>query len=142
MNSIVNTPLDALVQWYETLSPASLENIGAYYVDDAYFRDPFNEVKALAGIQKIMGDMFERLENPHFVIEDRLTQGQAGFITWRFIFSLRCKPMQIHGSTHMRFAADGRVTFHRDYWDAAGELYEKLPALGWLMRRLKKMFAS
>ena len=27
---------------------------------------------------------------------------------------------------------------HRDYWDAAEELYEKLPILGGLMRWLKR----
>lgn len=45
----------------------------------------------------------------------------------------------IRGATHIRFAADGRVEFHRDYWDAAEELYEKLPVLGTLMRGLKRM---
>jgi steroid Delta-isomerase len=30
------------------------------------------------------------------------------------------------------------VVFHRDYWDAAEELYEKLPVIGALMRWLKK----
>ena len=134
--------LDALVQWYETLSPASLENIHNFYVDDAYFRDPFNEIRAREGISKVMADMFEKLENPRFIVEDRLIQDNAGFITWRFVFALRRKPMQIHGSTHLRFASDGRVSFHRDYWDAAGELYEKLPGLGWLMRRLKNLFSA
>jgi len=31
-----------------------------------------------------------------------------------------------------------RVAVHRDYWDAAEELYEKLPVLGSLMRWLKR----
>jgi hypothetical protein len=30
------------------------------------------------------------------------------------------------------------VADHRDYWDAAEELYEKLPVLGALMRLLKR----
>jgi len=34
--------------------------------------------------------------------------------------------------------AQGRVTLHRDYWDAAEELYEKLPWVGGLMRWLKR----
>ena len=34
--------------------------------------------------------------------------------------------------------AQGQVTLHRDYWDAAEELYEKLPVVGALMRWLKK----
>ncbi|WP_413888997.1 hypothetical protein [Candidatus Aalborgicola defluviihabitans] len=33
---------------------------------------------------------------------------------------------------------DGRILDHRDYWDAAEELYEKLPLLGGLMRWLKR----
>jgi hypothetical protein len=32
----------------------------------------------------------------------------------------------------------GRITVHRDYWDAAEELYEKLPLVGRLMRWLKR----
>jgi hypothetical protein len=34
------------------------------------------------------------------------------------------------------------ITLHRDYWDAAEELYEKLPVLGGLMRWLKKQAVS
>ena len=45
-------------------------------------------------------------------------------------------------ASHMRFAADGRVVYHRDYWDAAEELYEKLPVLGPLMRWLKRQAAK
>jgi hypothetical protein len=43
----------------------------------------------------------------------------------------------IRGASHVRFASDGRVAYHRDYWDAAEELYEKLPVVGSLMRWLK-----
>jgi steroid Delta-isomerase len=32
----------------------------------------------------------------------------------------------------------GLVTYHRDYWDAAEELYETLPLLGQLLRFIKK----
>jgi hypothetical protein len=36
------------------------------------------------------------------------------------------------------FAADGRIARHRDYWDVAEELYEKVPLLGGLMRLVKR----
>jgi hypothetical protein len=45
----------------------------------------------------------------------------------------------IRGASHIRFAADGRACYHRDYWDVAEELYEKLPLIGSVMRGLKKM---
>ena len=44
----------------------------------------------------------------------------------------------IRGASHLRYDAAGLVAFHRDYWDAAEELYEKLPLIGSLMRWLKK----
>ena len=44
----------------------------------------------------------------------------------------------IRGATHIVFDERGAVSVHRDYWDAAEELYEKLPLLGALMRWLKR----
>jgi hypothetical protein len=47
----------------------------------------------------------------------------------------------IHGVSHIRFDASGKVNYHRDYWDTGEELYAKVPVLGWLIRRLKRMAA-
>ena len=43
-----------------------------------------------------------------------------------------------HMFVSLKLTADGLVDFHRDYRDAAEELYEKLPLLGGLMRWLRK----
>jgi hypothetical protein len=48
----------------------------------------------------------------------------------------------MRGVSHLRFDAEGRVDYHRDYWDAAEELYMKLPAIGLLMRGLRKVIAA
>ena len=48
----------------------------------------------------------------------------------------------MRGGSHLRFDAQGRIALHRDYWDAAEELYEKLPVLGALMRWLKRQRAT
>ena len=48
----------------------------------------------------------------------------------------------IHGGSHLRFAPDGRIAEHRDYWDAAEELYAKLPVIGALMRWLRARAAG
>jgi steroid Delta-isomerase len=42
------------------------------------------------------------------------------------------------GASQLRFAPDGRIAYHRDYWDAAEELYAKLPVIGTLMRFLQR----
>jgi len=69
-------------------------------------------------------------------------QGQQCFLTWEFRFGFkgfkRGQEQVILGASHLVLSDTGRVTLHRDYWDAAEELYEKLPLVGGLMRWLKR----
>jgi steroid delta-isomerase len=48
----------------------------------------------------------------------------------------------VRGGSHLVLAPTGRITLHRDYWDAAEELYEKLPVVGALMRWLRNRVNS
>jgi len=65
------------------------------------------------------------------------------FFTWDFGLKRRRQDEQvIQGARHIWFAPDGRVVYHRDYWDAAEELYEELPVLGILMRWLRRQAAK
>ena len=39
--------LDDLVRFFETLTPQSLERFPEFYTADAWFKDPFNEVRGV-----------------------------------------------------------------------------------------------
>ena len=134
--------LHRLVDFWQTLTPEMVPSLPDVYSEDAHFRDPFNEVNGIEPIKRIFADMFVRLEQPRFTIIETIEQDHGALLIWDFDFQTRTlRPLQkrrIHGTSHIRFAADGRVQYHRDYWDAAGELYEQLPLVGSLMRFLKK----
>ncbi len=134
--------LERLVRFYETLDQDSLRAaLAGVYAPNADFKDPFNEVRGLAPIAAIFAHMFAHLEAPRFVVTTRVLQGDDAFLTWDFTFRMKRfarGPQCIRGATHLRFGADGLVEMHRDYWDAAEELYEKFPLLGLLMRWLKR----
>jgi ketosteroid isomerase-like protein len=134
-----------VIEVFEGLSPADLPRLGALYAPDARFKDPFNEVTGVGAISVIFEHMFETLDAPRFVIREAIAQGDQCFLTWDFRFRMKRfdrAEQCIHGGSHLRFAADGRIEHHRDYWDAAEELYEKLPAVGTLMRWLKRRARS
>lgn len=136
----MSEPLQALRAFFEGLKPEDVAQMGRYYGEHAYFRDPFNEVRGLAAVQRVFAHMFETLDAPRFVVREAFASGGQAFLTWDFIFRTRGSSVErrIHGSSHLRFAPDGRVAYHRDYWDAAEELWETLPVLGSLLRWLKK----
>jgi steroid delta-isomerase len=153
MNDIHEVPaalVDELVLAFEQLQPTDIARMGDWYADDARFKDPFKDVQGLSEIQAIFQHMFASLQQPRFVVTSRIVQGNQCFLVWDFLF--RFKTMQtnveqcIHGGSHLVFAlnphGEWRVQSHRDYWDAAEELYEKLPWVGGLMRWLKQRVNS
>ena len=137
----VDAQLARVVGFFETLSLESTRRLGTIYSKDAFFKDPFNEVTGIAAITGLFAHMFAQVDAPRFVVTTKIARGSDAFITWDFLFRMKrfsTEEQCIRGATHLKFGPDGRVDFHRDYWDAAEELYEKLPLLGGLMRFLKR----
>jgi hypothetical protein len=135
--------LDALIDWYEKLSPATLDALPLYYAPDAEFKDPFNEVRGTEAIVHIFRHMFAQVSEPRFVVGSRFSGHDGVMLLWEFHFRTRgpLVPQTItaRGASHLSFDAAGRVVLHRDYWDAAEELYAKLPLIGCLMRGLQRI---
>lgn len=134
-----------IVALFEQLVPADLARLHLYYAPDARFKDPFNDVQGVPAIEGVFAHMFDALDQPRFVVHEALADGDQCFLTWDFRFRFRRgdRALQtVRGATHLRFDAQGRVALHRDYWDAAEELYEKLPLLGALMRWLRRRAVS
>ena len=135
-----------VVEFFEALTPDSVARFGEFYTPDVWFKDPFNEVRGLAEVQRIFSHMYVTLHEPRFVITSRVIDGPRCFLTWDFKFRFKrfatSVEQTVRGGSHLKFAPgpDGlpRIAYHRDYWDAAEELYEKLPLVGALMRWLKR----
>lgn len=131
-----------LATFFETLTPHSVSRLSEIYDAQARFKDPFNDVQGLAAIEGIFRHMYVALDQPHFVVNSQVVDGAQAFLTWDFRFRFKrfdtTTLQTVRGASHVVFNDKGLVTMHRDYWDAAEELYEKLPVVGGLMRWLKK----
>jgi steroid Delta-isomerase len=139
-------PHDKLIDFYQTLTLESVALFSEFYTKDAYFKDPFNEVRGLPAIQRIFTHMFSQVAEPRFVIMEQVVDAGGAMLVWEFYFRVhrwgRAEAMILRGVSHLKFDDTGKVMFHRDYWDTAEELYMKLPVLGTLMRGLRKAFAA
>lgn len=131
-----------ITDWFESLTPQSLQRLGEFYSAEARFKDPFNDVRGIPAITRIFEHMFVSLHEPRFVVTQQIVDGPRAFLVWEFRFRFRrfdtATEQVIRGGSHLQLAGDGRIADHRDYWDAAEELYEKLPGVGALMRWLKR----
>lgn len=131
-----------LILFFENFKAEDLPQLGDYYAPDAYFKDPFNEVRGIDAIVSIFDHMFTQLESPQFIIHEKVVDGLQCFIAWDFQFQFKHfqphKRQTIRGGSHLWLDPQGKIIRHRDYWDAAEELYEKLPVMGSLIRWFKR----
>lgn len=137
---------DALIEFFHGLSPQSVVRFPEFYSADAYFKDPFNEVRGVAAVQRIFTHMFKQVAEPRFIVTEKVVDDNGAMLIWEFSFRVKLwgkgETQGIRGVSHLKFAADGKVNYHRDYWDTGEELYMKLPAIGTLMRGLRRVLAA
>jgi len=134
--------LEAYIGFFTTLTPESLTEIDRVFMEHARFRDPFNEAFGQVAIRHVFEHMFRVTMEPRFVVTDVMESGDAAFLRWEFTCRIRGRTLDLTGVSHVRFAADGRVVEHVDYWDPVAGLYDRLPVIGALLRWLRRRMAA
>jgi hypothetical protein len=131
--------LAAYGRYFEDLTPETLPEIARIATPDMRFRDPFNDVRGIDNVVRLLGTMYAH-GTPRFEILDRALGQSAGYILWRFTNDPGGgrAPLMITGMSEIHFAPDGRISEHIDHWDSGGQFYERIPVLGWLIRLVRK----
>jgi limonene-1,2-epoxide hydrolase len=134
-------PHDRYRRYLESLTPETLKAISDYVTEDVRFKDPFNDVRGADAMMRVFQHMFDNVRGVRFKVRHALTDDDTCLMEWRFEGTLIGAPWTFDGASVIRFASDGRVREHVDYWDAAQTFYERLPVIGWLLARLRKRLA-
>lgn len=131
----------AYMAFYQTISPQTVEEIRALVAADVHFKDPFNDVRGADRLVRLLQKMFEDATDVRFELVDQALSGSLCFVRWRFFFRPRRfaggAAWPVDGVSAIRFDQQGRVVEHIDYWDAAGQIYERLPLIGRVLRALR-----
>jgi hypothetical protein len=116
---------------------------GSVYAPDAYFDDG---LKVLWGVHEIE-DYFVRsvggARHVDFDFSDVAVSWSKPdhYVRWRMTLEKRWlnagAPIHADGVTHFRFDERGRVILQRDFWNTGSAFYERVPILGWLIRRVR-----
>jgi steroid Delta-isomerase len=142
---VTETPLDRYAAFYETLTQQNMFRLAELTTTDVHFRDPFNDVRGQNEMLRIFEKMFADIDAPRFVVSSRFLDVSVGALRWHFHGRLRgvmAAEVSFDGMSAIRFAEDWRVAEHLDYWDPAAHVYERLPAVGWLFRALRRKVAA
>ena len=132
---------EAYAKFYESLSADSpQEEYGVYFDSASEFTDPFQKVQGLSAIHNVFVAMYKNLRNPRFVVDEIVCSDEVAYLRWHFFYTLSSKAGEhsFMGVSRVTFTQSAKVKSHIDYWDAAENVYEKIPLLGALIRFVKR----
>lgn len=125
----------------ENFSEAQLNQLSDIYSDEIDFKDPLNEAQGIAHFLAVEQDTVKQLKEIRFEIVSSKGDESECFVSWVMNYRFRFWQRQIEGASHVKFDAQGRVNFQRDYWDASLPVYGEFPPLGWIMKLIKRMIS-
>lgn len=134
--------LSRIAAFYEALSPETLPNLGEIVAEDVHFVDPFNDVTGKAAMIHVFEHMYQTTQDPRFVVNRMAADERGGVLEWTFSFKVRGRPLEIVGTSVVTLNEAGKVASHIDHWDAAGQLFAKLPVIGPIIRWLTRKFEA
>jgi len=138
-------PLDRYVAFFEGMTEGDIVRVPEIYAPDARFKDPFSDFRGHDHLQRMFTAMLRDVRGYGLVVDAKVRDGQTGWMKWTMhghVRALGREEWTVTGTSIVRFNDAGQVTEHVDYWDAASQMYERLPVIGWILRRIRARFAA
>ncbi|MGM0543603.1 MAG: nuclear transport factor 2 family protein [Pseudomonadota bacterium] len=134
--------LEDFCAFFNKLDNTCTEKLYEVYTEDIEFNDPLHHIEGREALQRYFAAMYANVAHCQFVYHRRQCQGRQAFVTWTMTFAhprlAGGRSIEVDGCSALTFADDGRVSGHRDYFDAGAMLYEHLPLMGRVIRWLKQ----
>lgn len=127
---------------YQTLNRYNLKDsqITKIYGDDVEFKDCFHNVKGINAFIKYLESVYENVVYSSFEFNQQMVSSDQAMLSWTMKYAHSMlnggDEISVHGVSHIRYSE--KIFYHHDYIDGGELLYEHIPVLGWMIKKLKK----
>lgn len=119
-----------------------VSELSSIYSDDVVFIDPIAEHKGIVAVEGYFSRLLHNAKYCQFVIhsKDQTTDGNF-VVNWTMSFTStkmnKGKPIDVDGLTVLKLS-NNKIVFHRDYYDLGQMIYQNIPILGRIIKRIKR----
>jgi hypothetical protein len=122
------------------------DNTRRVYSPDAYLDDTLAIHHGVAEIEAYFLKTSETMTSYQVSIDDTARSGDNYYVRWTMIFAARAlsggQPVHSVGISQIRFDREGKVAFHRDFWDSGQNFYSHIPGVGGAVEFVHKRLQS
>lgn len=136
--------LDRFDSFYKELTASSTSKLSSIYSDDVVLQDPVGTHRGLSEVTAYFNHLLSSAQTCSFTIHrlESPSESQSEYIayavwTMELLLNERSSPLLLEGMSQLKVVND-RITYHRDYYDLGEMVYEHIPVLGWLIKKIKQ----
>lgn len=125
---------------YECFDINGLSRLGSVYARDICFEDPIRGLQGLDALIEYFARLQQRVEQCRFKFHHSVVDDEGMFFSWTMLLKHRSikhgQLIRVEGSSYLKHR-DGKIYYHRDYFDLGAMVYENIPLLGPVVRHIR-----
>lgn len=133
-----------ITQFVESINSLNSTNVNEVlhetYTQHVNFIDPVKNINGLENLQEYFSHLYEKVNHCHFEISNCLLYDNQYSLEW--IMHLQHKNLSkdntisLNGASFIQFH-NGKIQYHRDYYDLGALVYEQIPLLGTIVKKVR-----
>jgi hypothetical protein len=126
---------------YQSLNKNNIHDglISKVYRHDIQFKDSFHELDGIDAFTQYCESVYENVIYSTFDFHEEMISEDQAMLTWTMNYAHPKlndgNNIAVKGASHIRYS--DRVYLHQDYIDGGELLYEHIPVLRWVIKKLK-----
>ncbi|MGC9493541.1 nuclear transport factor 2 family protein [Vibrio genomosp. F10] len=132
--------LQKFIDVYRELGTDNLSTLESIYHPNVVFIDPLHKVEGVQDLIASFDRSYTNIISCEFHIKHAFESESEAAVYWTMTFRHKSlnkqEPISVQGHSHLKSDNDV-VTFHRDYLDVGAMIYEHVPLLGPVVKKLK-----
>lgn len=132
--------LEDFCRSYQQFDQQLIAKLPELYNQDVRFCDPVHCIDGLGNLTRYFERQLDNVGSCQFDIRQVVEQGNQATVIWDMHLQHprlnRGRMNSTSGCTYLEF--QDNIHYHRDYFDLGCMLYEQLPLLGGIVRRIRK----
>lgn len=142
VSTVPEESLNNFIQLFSDLHTDQLQaRVEKVYADDLYFNDTLNTIERRSELLKYLKHTADNLDEYQFTVSDIAQSKDNVYIRWVMDVKFTAAGKDIRsrsvGMSHLKFNDQGQVILHQDFWDSVEGIYQHLPYVGYLFRKVR-----
>lgn len=135
------------ITFFQDLNKDTIHLVDAFYDEDVVFVDPMVRLNGRESLRVYYKNLYDQVQSVSWNFLAEIKDKNQTVLPWTMTLKAenlnKKHPIVVDGVSVLTFGGkQGKVVYHRDYFDMGAFVYEGLPVLGGMVRFVKGKMAA